>query len=334
MYKCDCCAYTTNREFNLKKHFERKISCNTLPNPKTLVPNPKTQVHNPKTQGGEIEVIEDNKYICEKCSKHFTTKSNLNKHIKSCKGFVINSLQCEKCKKTFTSTFGKYLHKKNVNCVPIVTNDVQTLNLQIGDHNTMNINNQKIIINNFGHESICHLTKHNDICFVMNKYAKRKVYGLVQILTDILLDKEHPENHTIMKLTQRGDIMHVRDNEEDISDMRYREFEDTRNELLNLIRKCFEMYYVFICNHNIKLSKENQETKCMINFIKLYISLKGATLSFIQYFDINECEIHKDMDIEEILKNNKTFDKATKEIIHYRTSVLLKSIIKNKKSLI
>ena len=29
MYKYDCCAYTTNREFNLKKHFERNISCNT-----------------------------------------------------------------------------------------------------------------------------------------------------------------------------------------------------------------------------------------------------------------------------------------------------------------
>jgi len=28
----------------------------------------------------------------------------------------------------------------------------------------------------------------------MKKYAKRKIFGFVQMLTDILLDKEHPQN--------------------------------------------------------------------------------------------------------------------------------------------
>jgi hypothetical protein len=54
---------------------------------------------------------------CKYCNKILSSKRNLERHQKTCKG--VNSLQCPTCKKTFASKEGKYKHIKNVKCEPV-----------------------------------------------------------------------------------------------------------------------------------------------------------------------------------------------------------------------
>lgn len=329
MLKCLYCDYATNRKFNLKMHYERKISCKIKNNDdlqKILLDEPKVVIDKRK-------VSETNEtHSCNKCNKSLHNASSLKRHIKICKG--VDSLTCPNCKMCFKTKSTKWYHKNNVNCVPIVDNPIPTsliadhgININ-GNNNTASVN---VIYNNFGYESISHITKQNDICYVMKKYAKRKIFGFVQMLTDILLDKEHPQNRTIMKLTERGNMMHVRDNEENISDMRLREFEDTRCSLLNLIRKCFEMYYGYIFSNDITIIKDSDEEIDIKHFIRLYFSLGGEHLTFLSYFDIEDEDYINIMNPEDVIRYNKTFDTATKDVIHLRTSVLLKNILKKQK---
>ena len=104
MHTCENCGFKTSRLDNYKRHLNRKNACK---------PDPNVHANDPNVDQDVFVKLNE----CGKCGKCFSTKSNLNKHNKRCKG-VIDSLQCEVCLKCFSTRKGKYQHKKNVNCKP------------------------------------------------------------------------------------------------------------------------------------------------------------------------------------------------------------------------
>ena len=84
MYKCNYCNYTSDKKHNLNLH------CNI--------------------KHIDIKDIEYNDK-CNKCNKIFSTKSNLSRHQKNCKG-IVNPTQCQKCNKFFSTATSKCRHFK------------------------------------------------------------------------------------------------------------------------------------------------------------------------------------------------------------------------------
>ena len=70
-----------------------------------------------KEKEDEDETHDVVKNQCSKCKKMFSSKRNLNKHVKKCTG--LHPLQCEICHKMFSSRSCKSNHKRNVSCVPV-----------------------------------------------------------------------------------------------------------------------------------------------------------------------------------------------------------------------
>jgi hypothetical protein len=110
MYKCDQCDYTSDKIKNVKLHRNIKHS-------------------NEKTKD------EDK---CIKCSKVFTTISNLRRHEKTCKG-NINPLECQKCNKVFSCSSSKCRHNKT--CKGNLSSGSVINNITNNDNRITNITN-------------------------------------------------------------------------------------------------------------------------------------------------------------------------------------------------
>ena len=58
------------------------------------------------------------------------------------------------------------------------------------------------------------------------------------MIDEIYMNKDKPENNTILKLQERGDGVYIRNND----DWEYREFEDIRDNLVSSLDKYFDIY--------------------------------------------------------------------------------------------
>jgi hypothetical protein len=339
MYKCKDCDFTTKRKFNLQSHIERKNSCKHI--------NLDNSENNITSKNSDL--------YCEKCNKDFSNIYNFRIHTKTCKG---KTFECNVCKKAFLNHQSKYYHKNNVRCKPpppppptnplLLQQAPQTLNNNGNNsfgnqlthcsdfdiNNINNIENKQLFFYFFGKETITHLTKTNDMVYVMNGFARRGIYGLADMVRDIYLDKDNPHNHTIMKMVSRGSVVHVRDNESDILDMQYREFEDTRSSLLIVIGKCFELYNLKLIENNVIFPIGSEEKERMKKFIQFYLSIGGESQAFMtEEFDVCNDYV-KSLDSEEISKNINKFDNASQDVIHKKTSSLFKNTITRMKKIV
>ena len=353
MYKCETCKYSTNRKFNLQLHNERKISCkntnlqNVNPtlqnvNPTLQFVNPTLQNVNPNNEDEKLiedlqlnkEYILNSKLYCDKCTTYFSSKHSLMRHHSTCSG--VNKLTCPICLKTFLSRQGRCAHK-TIQCVPPEHNNQANV---IGDNNTVNNNFGKIVNNNinhnhnvqynqFGDQDLSFLLKNNDLIHKTNQFSKQGMYGFIGMMDDIYLNPFFPENHCIIKNTERGSMVQIRCNENDPQDMQYREFEDIKEELVNSLKEYLELYNLDLVKQNAKLVKGSKEIERITKFLKMYLCLDGETLSFLSKFGIPE---DYEMDEEEKIKNNKKFDKAALLRIFQKTQIILKDNIKLLKS--
>ena len=126
MYKCNYCDYISDKKNNVNLH--SGIKHNNIEN---------------------NEVFE-HKDKCDKCDKIFSTKSNLKRHQKNCKG-IINPAQCQKCNKVFSSVSSKCRHFKTCKAelkihdtTPSIINNITN----ITNNNITNINNTYIFQSN------------------------------------------------------------------------------------------------------------------------------------------------------------------------------------------
>jgi hypothetical protein len=127
MYKCDYCNYISDRKYNVTLHSNIK--------------------HNNQAK------LVNNCNECLKCTKIFSSKSNLIRHSHICNGYI-NPLQCQKCNKIFQCTSNKSRHtktcktelKKEKDVNPLIINNITNNDNCVTNIN--NITNNNNIINN------------------------------------------------------------------------------------------------------------------------------------------------------------------------------------------
>jgi len=302
MYKCDLCSYSTNRIYNLKLHQNRKTPC--------------------KVSNTEFIVAKIGENIsCRKCNKIFCNKSSLNRHYKSC--FGVNTLTCPICFQTFDTSLKKFRHMNSDKCQPIdenyqelkIINNNNINNITNNTINTVN-NNQNIHINCFGNEDLSYLLKDSNLIYRLNNYSKSGVYGFVNMIDEIYMNKDKPENNTILKLQERGDGVYIRNND----NWEYRDYEDVREELISSLEKYVENYQQIKEAYNIKLT-EPKERKRIKRFLSTLMILGGIPKEEL----CEELEIAEDNENENDKTINK-FDSATKDMIHRKSNTYWKKI--------
>lgn len=78
--------------------------------------------------------------------------------------------------------------------------------LILNQHQNVVYNNNTVVLNNFGQESIDHLMKR------FMYYSVNQGHGLIQAIRDIHFDPKHPENHNLTIKNKRERIAEVREN--------------------------------------------------------------------------------------------------------------------------
>ena len=179
---CELCASVFYKPFNLRRHmvnihgctYDECVTRNIYPIDSNTISNDSNNISinsnnipinsiNIPSNNNVILNDNDNNYNCLKCNKHFTRQWNLKRHEALCKG-NIDTLACEYCNNKFAFLSSKYRHykiciaKKNIDStsliipepvlqnVPIITNNIDTQNIQTQNNiNTQN-NNQNIIL--------------------------------------------------------------------------------------------------------------------------------------------------------------------------------------------
>jgi len=294
MFKCDFCNYTTNRLYNLNLHKNRKKPC--YMNINNFVGNTYSE--------------NDKRHECYKCQKSFVRLIDCKHHENICEG--MNPLQCKTCLKTFTTSQGKWQHNKNVNCKPhqtvhTINNHITNQNITNTQNNTQNNIQNTIQINCFGKEDLSYLLHDNNLIYRINNYSKDGVYGLVKMIDEIYMNKDKPENNTILKLQDRGDGVYIRNND----DWEYREFEDIRDNLVSSLDKYFDIYQQKKKGYDIKLI-EKKERRRIKKFLTTLMTIGGILNKEL-------CEELEIEDEDEEDKTMKKFDNATKEKLHQRS---------------
>jgi hypothetical protein len=338
-YECEDCGYSTTRKLNFTRHRNRKNSCNKTVNgdntisnrnvwveqnivtdEENIVINLENIVYNKENIVNNKENIVNNrnKHKCKKCNKSFCNKASLLYHEKNCKG--VDSLTCPICLIKFENSDKKYRHKKKGTCKPpapsSITNNTINNNTNYvsnNSHNT-NCNNQNVQINVFGNEDMSYLLKDKGIVHRLRMYGKEGLYGLPKILDDVHFNKDRPENHTIIKPEEYGNIVLIKNSN---NEWEFREFEDIRENMIDTIIKYFRAYNEVKKSMNIDLVEEKEK-----NFIKKIsyelMALEGYIPRDLFYeLEMDENKVEEN---EDAVKNKtRKFDKSTMHMIHNRT---------------
>lgn len=104
-YKCDFCDYESCKIYNTRRHMVLKHENNVAPNVHSVAPN----VHSVAPNVHPVAPNVHPDIICQHCNKTFCKKSNLDKHLKVCKG-IIDRKTCHYCKNIFSSRSSKCNH--------------------------------------------------------------------------------------------------------------------------------------------------------------------------------------------------------------------------------
>ena len=181
-------------------------------------------------------------YNCPYCSKEYSNKGNLNKHLKICK-IKKNSEEDlniihEQEKKQLIETVEKLIiecsEMKNIinnnkNLTSTTTHN--TTNNNTTNNNTTN-NQNKIIninINNFGNENTKYLRKD-----YLNNLLEKAFTAIPKLIEKIHFNPKHPENHNIKITNKKEPYIKVRKNDK-------WELQDKKEILENLVD---EKYYI------------------------------------------------------------------------------------------
>lgn len=290
IYKCEKCNYETTRKQNFDRHKNRLTLCGS---------------------GKKTQTISSEVYTCTKCQKKFNHKHRFESHINICDGY--DKLTCNICNVRFASRQSKYNHYKNVQCVPqnIInqTNNITNTNIE-----TVN-NIQNIHINCFGNEDLTYLLDDTNIIQKLKCFGKNGVYGFPKIISDVHFNENKPENNTIIKPDEFGNGVMIKNED---NEWEFREFEDIRESLIQIIVKYFKAYNVVKKKLGIKLI-EPKERKILKNFGYELMLLDGNIPKEL-FDELNMDEEDVDTNIEEIKKRTRKFDKSTMKTLHSKTS--------------
>ena len=249
-YTCLRCGYATKRKTIFIKHLNRKFVCepklnnisideiynkyfnydNSVNSVITIQNVPKT-IQNIPSRSKTFQ----KKYICEHCDKTYSTKSNLNKHLKKCKEKIIVDKEYNDLKNLVkllneqlnekTKSLEKELEIKNKQLKEkdkqIDAKDKQINELIKKAGITTNIqNNIKVLA--YKNTDISHLTN-KDFLFCFN----RSNMCIPSLIKKIHFNPEKPENHNVyisniknnFVMFYDGDKWVIKDRDESIQDL-------------------------------------------------------------------------------------------------------------------
>ena len=199
-YVCPRCNYMTNKISHLKNHLNRKFICKPIYTDISVeeICNEYNIKFEKKNHFDQLKYDsnKNNKYICHYCNQKLSTKSNLRRHIKTCK----KNISCLKIQELEN----KIKNIENNICVNITNNQN---NYNYDNSNTYNQTNN-IIINNYGSENLSYITPEKMLKLISPPYSSiKKLNSLIH------LNDEHPENHNLVITNLNGKYLHVRKNE-------------------------------------------------------------------------------------------------------------------------
>jgi hypothetical protein len=177
-----------------------------------------------KMNPNESKIIESTnslKYICTFCNKHYSTNSNLHKHLKNCKNKKISTEKIKELEEKNTKlqeTVEKLLEKTQ-NIGSMTTNNTNNNN------NCNNTNNSvHIHINNYGEEDTKYITKQYILNLLQKPYT-----AIPELIKHIHFNEEHPENQNI-KITNKKEpyVKILKDNKWELQNKK-----DTINDLID-----------------------------------------------------------------------------------------------------
>ena len=210
IHQCKFCFKTFKTKQILEKHYQRKTLCvkknknnnennsKNIPNysklfqKSTIMEYSNTNESSSNLSDSEIEVeILDIKPKCEYCQKNYSTKYNLNKHLKICKSKKL----FENTQKELQIKYDKL--KKDIEFIKnngggnIIHNNTEN-NITINSTINNTQNNINITINAFGDEMVDYLTEKE-----YRSAINSKIGGIVKMIKNINFNTAHPQNHNV-----------------------------------------------------------------------------------------------------------------------------------------
>lgn len=347
VYHCTYCDYITCYKCNYDKHINRKNPCHRVNNGnnvlkrngdgnenslhQNVIPSPPKRhplhqnvipLHQnviPKLKVNTSIVNSDTSLECDFCKKKFSRSDSLRRHHKICKGVVAETFKCSSCLLCFTSRQSRNRHEHRDACHQrsVVNNNYTQNNMNTTnniDNSIHNTQTNNIHINVFGQEDLTYLLKDKELVHRINNYSKDGVYGLVRMFDEIFMNKDRPENNTLIKPHDRGDGLYIRKND----DWEYREYEDIKECIVGSLDRYIDMYQQVKKGNNIKLTDPKERNRVK-QLIVLLLTIGGMTNDEL----CEELNVdHTCFTEEEDERMNKKFDKATLNRIYAKTDVL------------
>lgn len=267
MFVCKRCQFSTDTKCILVKHLQRKKPCISLENDIS-----REQLLSELTDRG----LDDDCYKCNFCNKPFRHQSARSRHQTTCK-------QSKKEKEICVTN----------NTSPVI----------IGDNNSIvnnTITNNIVIVNPLGKENFEHLINSPDFNNYMVKCMKLQDEGIVQLLTRIHFDPEHPENHNVTKSNKKDNFVQIYDGE----NWNTRKTNSrTADDILKTAEKIFTLFI-----ENIKVIESGAPKEPLIlkkkfidNFMEVIGDPLGWDLDSKQYtYDGEKGDDYKDKKREEM----------------------------------
>lgn len=243
-FKCTICCKELSSKQTLSRHMARCSELNPVSGANVSINGANVSIDgaNVSIDGANVSTFQPRKiHTCPKCTKEYVRKIDLEKHLYNCKG-ILETMACCYCNKLFYHRSSKSRHqhvceyKEKQVTQPsahassdgrgfhghLVQNNIQTQNI----HNIQQqniIGNQQIIVNNFGNESLSHITPQFIETCIRNAISS----GVSDMVRKIHFDPGVPENNNIriesfrrqqLRIYQDNDWM-VKDKTDVIDDM-------------------------------------------------------------------------------------------------------------------
>lgn len=282
LYTCTGCGNNFKRKGNFLKHIEKNISCKNLVN-LTNMTNTANINLDTITCGSNNQEINDNKIMCNYCSKIFTRKDSLCRHLKSrCKIKKQDDKQKEDIYQQLLAELGelKQLKKDYIN----LKKDNKNLRKDIAKLKSQSSSGNNTTNNNSNNSSITNNQINNGVINNINIVAHGRE-DLSKIDRDTILKALKKGYHCVLEATE---LIHFND--------KYPEY---KNIYINNISQPYCMVYngqKWILKDRNEAINDLYSSKYYFveeNFEEFYGQLVGRQKEALKEFiDINDKEIN------------------------------------------